>query len=121
MFGDETCATCKGARLRPEALHVFLGEAKEKGDKPKRSPLPSGISQDSIELDTALNLLNLPLKIGNHPETEEEIVLGIGRFGPYLRYQGKFTSIPKSIDPFSVDLNAAVELIASKKVKAKPE
>lgn len=105
----------------PYGWYVQLGEAKEKGDKPKRSPLPSGISPDNIELATALNLLNLPLKIGNHPETDEEIVLGIGRFGPYLRYQGKFTSIPKSIDPFSVDMATAVEIISSKKVKAKPE
>lgn len=105
----------------PYGWYVQLGEAKEKGNKPKRSPLPSGISPENISLTTALNLLNLPLKIGNHPETDEEIVLGIGRFGPYLKYLGKFTSIPKNVDPFSVDLSKAVEIIANKKVKAKPE
>ena len=45
--------------------------------------------------------------------------MGIGRFGPYLKYQNKFTSIPKAIDPFTVNVAEAVEIIANKITKEK--
>jgi DNA topoisomerase-1 len=45
--------------------------------------------------------------------------MGIGRFGPYLKHQNKFTSIPKSIDPFTVQIGQAAEIIAAKKEKVK--
>lgn len=103
----------------PYGWYVQAGEAKSKKDKPKRSPVPAGINPETLELSVALKLLNLPLTIGKHPETNEEILMGIGKFGPYLKYQNKFTSIPKSIDPFTVQIDQAVEIIAAKKEKAK--
>jgi DNA topoisomerase I len=103
----------------PYGWYVQLGEAKSKKEKPKRSPVPAGIATDTLDLPVALKLLNLPLLVGKHTETDEEILMGIGKFGPYLKYQNKFTSIPKSIDPFTVQVSQAVEIIAAKKEKVK--
>ncbi|MDC0864596.1 type I DNA topoisomerase [Rickettsiaceae bacterium] len=101
-------------RKGPYGWYIQLGEAASKKEKPKRSPLPASISLDNLDLDTALKLLSLPLKIGDHPQDSGEILMGIGKFGPYLKYQNKFTSIPKNIDPFSVNVEQATEIIAAK-------
>ena len=103
----------------PYGWYVQVGEAKSKKEKPKRSPVPAGINPETLTIDVALKLLDLPLTIGKHPETNEEILMGIGKFGPYLKHQNKFTSIPKSIDPFTVKIDQAAEIIAAKKEKAK--
>lgn len=104
----------------PYGWYVQVGEVgKTKKDKPKRSPVPSGVSLDSLDLGVALKLLALPMHVGSHPETGAEILMGIGRFGPYLKYQNKFTSIPKAIDPFAVDVPQALEIIAAKAAKVK--
>lgn len=102
----------------PYGWYVQLGDGdKEKKEKPKRSPVPAGINLETLDLQTALKLLSLPLQVGNHTETGDEIFMGIGKFGPYLKYQNKFTSIPKNIDHFSVTLNQAIEIIANKPEK----
>ncbi len=98
----------------PYGWYVQLGEGSSAKDKPKRSSLPASINPDSLTLETALKLLNLPISIGTHLHSEEEILMGIGRFGPYLKYQNKFISIPKNIDPFSVDRGEATILIEQK-------
>jgi len=101
----------------PYGWYVQAGEAESKKDKPKRSPLPATVKPDDLDLPMAIKLLSLPLHVGNHTETGEEIVMGIGKFGPYLKYQNKFTSIPRAIDHFAVTLEQAVELIAEKAKK----
>ncbi len=103
----------------PYGWYVQVGEAKSKKEKPKRSPVPAGIVPENLDLETALKLLSLPLLVGKHPESGDEILMGIGKFGPYLKYQNKFTSIPKSVDPFVVRVDQALEIIAAKKEKVK--
>lgn len=102
-------------------LKVSKGKASAKKviPKPKRIPLPSCISPAGVTINDALNLLKLPLTIGKHPATGEDISINIGKFGPYLKHADKFTSIPKTINPFEVNLNQAVELIAAKEDKKK--
>ena len=102
----------------PYGWYIQLGEATSPKDKPKRSTLPASVTPDNITLETALKLLNLPILVGSHLYSGEEILMGIGRFGPYLKYQNKFTSIPKSIDPFSVSTEQATLLIDQKSQKA---
>ena len=80
--------------------------------KPKRQGLPAGTSIEDVTLETALSLLALPRDVGKHPETGEMIQAGIGRFGPYLKHQGKFTSLPKGDDVMHVGMNRAVEVLA---------
>ena len=90
-----------------------------KAEKPKRVSIPSGVAITDVTLDLAMRLLELPVKLCEHPETKEDVILGIGRFGPYLKYQGRFISIPKKYDPFSVTLDTAVEIIAASNEKLK--
>ncbi len=105
----------------PYGFYIQRGEQKTKGEKPQRSPLPSSIKPNDLDIKTALNLLKLPMIIGNPPETEEEIAVGIGKFGPYIREGKKFTSVPKNINIFNIDLPQALEIIAQKNKKKKKE
>jgi DNA topoisomerase-1 len=103
----------------PYGWYVQLGEATGSKEKPKRSTLPPGMAPDSVTLEIGLKLLNLPALVGKHLHRGEEILMGIGRFGPYLKYQGAFTSIPRAYDPFNITEGEATELIEKKLQKAK--
>lgn len=87
---------------------------KEAKPKVKRVPLPPNLSSDSITLEMACQLKALPKKLGIHPETGEEIAIGIGRFGPYVKFGAQFASLPKQADLFATTLDEAVEIIAQK-------
>lgn len=101
-------------RRGPYGPYVQLDLAADAGkkDKPKRQGLPRGTAPDEVNLDVALKLLSLPRLVGMHPETGEKIEAGIGRFGPFLKHQGKFKSIPAGDDVLTIGMNRAVELIA---------
>lgn len=99
----------------PYGVYVQLGEEK----KPKRASLPRGVSPDDVTLEMALSLLALPREIGHHPETGKMITAGIGRFGPYLLHDGKYTSIPADDDVLTIGINRAVTVIAEKKAGGK--
>ncbi len=100
----------------------------DKKDKPKRQGVPKNVPLDTVTLESALKLLELPRLIGMHPETGDKIEAGIGRFGPYVKYQSKFKSIPKDEDVLTIGMNRAVELCAlmgekkafTRKAKATP-
>lgn len=93
-------------------VQLDLPEDAGKKDKPKRQGLLKGMNYTDVTLQDALGLLALPRDIGNHPETGEMIQAGIGRFGPYLKHQGKFKSLPKDEDPMTVGINRAVDILA---------
>ncbi|MGH1375352.1 MAG: type I DNA topoisomerase [Alphaproteobacteria bacterium] len=80
--------------------------------KPKRQGLPAGTNAEDVTLEMALGLLALPRDVGTHPETGDMIQAGIGRFGPFLKHEGKFTSLPKGDDVMHVGMNRAVEVLA---------
>jgi DNA topoisomerase-1 len=102
--------------LRDGRFGVFLqlGEAVEKGDKPKRSSLPPGVSPDSVDLDRALQLLALPRPVATHPETGEPILVGIGRYGPYVQHGKTYANLERDDDVLSVGANRAIDLIVAK-------
>ncbi len=93
----------------PYGFYFQLGED-SKTEKPKRASLPPSIKPDDATLEVATKLLSLPIKLGKDT-SENEISIGIGKFGPYVKCGNKFTSIPKSEDPFTVTLNRALEII----------
>lgn len=95
------------------------GKTKEVKIKPKRVSLPETIPLDSIDLQKALRLKEIPKTIGTHPETGMPISIGIGRFGPYIKHEDMFVSIPKSEDFLSLSVETALDLIA-KKAARKP-
>ncbi len=89
-----------------------IGEAGEE-DKPRFASLLKNQSIKTITLDEALSLFKLPRTIG---ELEgQEVVIGIGKFGPYARHTGKFYSLEKEDDPFSITLERVIELIGIKR------
>ena len=89
--------------------------AGEGENKPKRVSIPRGVDPAEIGLERALGLLALPREVGTHPETGKPISAGLGRFGPYLRHDGAYVSIPRGEDVLEIGLNRAVVLIAEKK------
>jgi len=97
--------------------YIQLGEAAEKGEKPKRASLPKGVSPDEVDLQTALGLLSLPRKVGLHPEDGEPITAGIGRFGAYVKHGKTYASLEAGDEVLTIGLNRAVTLIAEKKLK----
>lgn len=103
-------------RNGPYGPYVQIGDPETK--KPKRASLPQGTNASNLELDSALGLLSLPRDIEPHPESGDMIQAGIGRFGPYLKYQGKFTSLPPEDDVLEIGINRAVDLLAEAAKKA---
>ncbi|MBI2994794.1 MAG: DNA topoisomerase I [Gammaproteobacteria bacterium] len=87
---------------------------KDDVDKPRFAGLRQGQRIDTISLTEALDLFRLPREFGQTPEGED-IVVNIGRFGPYVRYGSKFVSLKKDDDPYSVSRERVLELIEEKK------
>ncbi len=104
------------ARIGPFGPMIQIGEKVEDDNlpKPKFASLIKGQTIQSITLEQALDLFKLPRKIGIW--NDKEVIASVGRFGPYLRYDGKFTSIKKTDneDPLFISLDRAVELIKIK-------
>ena len=95
---------------------VQIGSA-EDSEKPLFSQLPGEMSMESITLDEALELFKLPRTLGNFEDTP--IVIGAGRFGPYILHDKKYVSLPKTEDPLTITLDRAVELISEKREQEK--
>ena len=102
-------------RRGPYGIYLQLGEAVEKGDKPKRSSIPKDIDPTEVDLALALKMLSLPRVVGQHPESGEPIEAGLGRFGPYVRSDGKYARVASTEEMLTVGLNRAVTLLAESK------
>lgn len=91
---------------------VQIGTAEEE-EKPLFASLQKDQRMDAIELEDALELFKLPRTVGSFEE--KTITVAVGRFGPYIRHNNKFVSLPKTIDPLEVDLETCIELIELKR------
>ena len=109
-------ATGKVVTLRngPYGLYVQLGEAEGK-EKPKRQSLLKGMTPDDVTLEKALALLSLPRELGPHPDDGEQILAGVGRFGPYVKHGTKYKTIPADESVLEIGMNRAVALLAEAK------
>jgi DNA topoisomerase-1 len=98
--------------------YVQLGPVSEDkaAEKPRRASIPKEIAPHELTLEKALTLLSLPKELGLHPETKKPIVANVGRFGPYLIYDGEFRSLKKDDNVYTVDLKRALEILAEPKV-----
>ncbi|WP_321478674.1 type I DNA topoisomerase [uncultured Bacteroides sp.] len=96
---------------------VQIGSAEDE-EKPRFSQLKKGMSIETITLEEALELFKLPRTLGDFEE--KTITASIGRFGPYIRHDSKFISLPKGLDPLEVSTEEAIELIKAKR-KAEAE
>jgi DNA topoisomerase-1 len=112
MLGtDEATGREVSLRKGPYGIYVQLDSDDKK--LVKRAGIPKGQAISKVDLKFALGLLALPRSLGTHPETGEEIKAGLGRYGPYIQYQKKFTSI-KERDPLTITLEEALELLPKK-------
>ena len=82
----------------------------EVDEQKKRASIPKDL--DDFDVEWAAKLLDLPRIIGAHPETGKEIEAAIGRYGPYLRHDGKYAKLSSTRDVFETGMNAAVTLLA---------
>lgn len=101
--------TVRMGRFGPVAQ---IGESGN-GEKPRFASLNKNQLIETITLEEALNLFRLPRSLGDHEG--EEIVVGTGKYGPYIRYKNSFYSLKKDVDdPYSIDISRAVEIIHEK-------
>lgn len=87
----------------------------EDEEKPLFAGLQKTQSIATITLEEALKLFGLPRTLGEFED--KEVSVGAGRFGPYIKHDGKFISLPKGYDPYSVDIDTAIPLILDKRQK----
>jgi len=106
------------ARLGRFGPMVQIGEVVEGGEKPRFAKLRTNQSIETITLDEALELFRLPRNLGAFEG--EDVVVNIGRFGPYAQHAGQFYSLKKEMDPYTVEMAEVSPLIEEKR-KAKAE
>ena len=106
------------ARISKNGPCVQLGNSDT--EKPRFVSMPKGMSLFTITLEQALSLFQnaLPLTLGEYQG--QEVVIGEGKYGPYIRYNGSFTSLPKNTDPYSVTLDQAIQLLEQKQQQEEP-
>jgi len=93
---------------------VQIGDAQEneEDEKPRYASLRAGQMIETISLGEALDLFKLPFQLEDYQN--KELSVGLGRFGPYLKWGDSFISLPKGEDPLSVNFDRAIELIQQK-------
>jgi DNA topoisomerase-1 len=96
---------------------VQLGESTpgKEEEKPQFASLQSGQHLETITMEEAMELFKMPRELGLFEG--KMISVGIGRFGPYIRFNSQFISLTKSDDPYSVTIDRAIELIRNKEEK----
>ena len=97
--------------------YVMLDD--EKNPKPKSASLFKSMSAETIDLETALKLLSLPRVLGNDPETNQEITVQNGKYGPYLKKGTDSRSIESEEMIFEIDLAKALEIYSLPKYGAR--
>jgi DNA topoisomerase-1 len=105
------------ARMGRYGPMVQIGESNEE-EKPRFAKLKSHQSIETIGLDEAFELFKLPRNLGRFED--EDVTVGVGRFGPFIAHNKKFYSLNKNMDPYSITLDEAIPLIEEKR-KAKDE
>ena len=91
---------------------IQIGSAEDE-EKPRFAQLAKGMSMETITLEEALDSFKLPRSLGEFEG--QDVVVGVGRFGPYIRHDKMFVSIPKGTDPMEVSLEDAIELVQQKR------
>ncbi|MCW9098122.1 MAG: type I DNA topoisomerase [Ignavibacteriaceae bacterium] len=98
------------ARFGPVAA---LSNPKDENDTPHYSALRKTQKLENITFEEALELFKLPRVVGEYED--REVVAAIGRFGPYVRHDGKFYSIKNQFDPHDIEIDEAIDVIETKR------
>ncbi|CAM1357313.1 type I DNA topoisomerase [Tenacibaculum halocynthiae] len=99
-------------RLGRFGAMVQIGEATDE-EKPKFASLQADQTLSSLTYEEAMDLFKLPKTVGDYEE--KEVIVANGRFGPYIKFDGKYVSLDKGENPMSVDMDRAIELIEAKR------
>ncbi len=99
------------ARMGRYGAMIQIGSAEDE-EKPRFASLQATQSIETISMEDAMDLFKLPRTLGMHEG--KEVSVNIGRFGPYVKYDENFVSIPKGEDPYEISMERAVELILEK-------
>lgn len=103
-------------RKGPYGPYMQVGEGTAE-KKPKRVSLPKNLEPSEIGLNTAIQLLALPKKLGFHPDTNKTITAGIGMYGPYILHDKKYKSLEKKDNILDIGLERSLELIAKPTIR----
>jgi len=99
--------------------YVQLGELTDPKEKPRTASLLSSMSPETLTLDDGLRLLALPREVGVHPDDDAPILTQNGRYGPYLTWGKETRSLESEDQIFSLDLDAALALLAQPKQRGR--
>jgi DNA topoisomerase-1 len=100
------------AKFGPVAVKMDLADAEA---KPIYANLRSGMHLEGVSLADALELFKLPRTLGEYED--KTLSIGVGRFGPYVKHDGKFVSLKKDMDPMTITEAEAIVLIHEKREK----
>ena len=112
-------ATGEVVAVEPEPAPKKRGAKKEAAPKPRTASLFKSMSVDTIDLDTALKLLDLPRTVGIDPETEAPITAQNGRYGPYLKKGTDSRTLQSEQQIFDITLEEALAVYAQPKYGAR--
>lgn len=108
---DPASGLTVSARVTRFGPVIQIGSREEVGEegKPQFANLRTGMSIETVTLDEALDLFKLPKTMGNF--RDQEVTVGVGRFGPYVKWGETFISLPRGTDPLKVDQEEAERVI----------
>ncbi len=103
--------------LKDGRFGPYLEMQVEGEEKPRRSSIPKGWDPASLTLEQAVRLIDLPREIGRHPQhpDSDPIVAGLGRYGPFVRFEKTYANLESAEEIFEIGLNRAVDLIEQKR------
>jgi DNA topoisomerase-1 len=91
--------------------YVQLGDDSPSGGPSRSASLPQGMSLETLDITTAVRLLQLPRSLGPHPDSGHEVLAGSGRHGAYVTCHGESRSLPVGLSPLDITLSQAVALL----------
>lgn len=106
------------ARLGRFGPMVQIGHNDDTDEKPRFASLKRDQSIETITLEQALDLFKLPFNLDDYEG--QEVMVGTGRFGPYVKWGDKFISVPKHIDPLTITNEVAISIIKEKQAADAP-
>lgn len=104
--------TARMGRYGP-MVQIGAQAIEETDEKPRFAKLKNTQSIETITLEDAMELFKLPRNLGQFEE--KDVTVNIGRFGPYIAHDGKFYSLGKDFDPYTINLEEASPIIAEKR------
>ncbi len=102
------------ARMGRYGPMVQIGETSNEKEKARFAKLKASQSIETITLAEAIDLFQLPKSIGEYEG--EELIVNVGKFGPYVKFRDQFVSLAKTDDPMDITLERAIELIKEKNI-----